>query len=336
MVVAISGMGISAKVLAEEYSDGILTSTQNDSESPLGVGDVIYSIASPETDYTAGLAWDGQYLWVSGAFSGMIYHFDPWTGDIINQFTGPNYKLRDLAWDGANLWVASWEPQNIYKLDPSNGSVIASFPAPFSGHPDGLSWDGDYLWVGEEEGKIYQVDPSTGLEVYSFSVPYEPGANPRGLAWDGSDIWAGYQTVGLIKKHDINTGDVLTSFGSPSGGVQQGLAWDGQYLWSTGGDNVIYQIDVEFQPPTTSIEGHIIDDNTGAPLDGALLIAINAATKEIIKARSDVDGYYEMPDVEPGIYWVICIKRGYRLGIKRGVEVIAGEATTADFNLIPR
>jgi parallel beta-helix repeat protein len=174
----------------------------------------------------------------------MIYRFDPRTGSVITSFSGPTNKLRDLAWDGSHLWVTSWNPRNIYKLDPSDGSVIDSFPAPFSDHPNGLSWDGEYLWVGEQEGKIYKVDPSTGTAVYSFSVPYEPSYNPRGLAWDGEDIWAGYQDVGLIKEHNITTGSVLTSFGSPSDDWQQGLAWDGQYLWSTGSDDMIYQIDV--------------------------------------------------------------------------------------------
>jgi hypothetical protein len=246
LLVAFSSV-VSSEQTPAEYIDGILVRTPQ-TGSVLAVGDVIYSVPSPTTGYTNGLAWDEEYLWVCDGFSGMIYRFDPWTGSVITSFSGPTSDLRDLAWDGSNLWVASWnfvpEPRRIYKLDPSDGSVIDSFPAPFSGHPVGLSWDGEYLWIGEEDGKIYKVDPSTGTVVYSFSVPYEDDSNPRGLAWDGEDIWAGYQSVGLIKEHDITTGSVLTSFGSPSGPYQQGLSWDGQYLWSTGGDNMIYQIDV--------------------------------------------------------------------------------------------
>jgi hypothetical protein len=219
------------------------------------VGEVVYSVPIPTVYYPCGLEWDGAALWITSAFSGMIYRFDPFTETILTSFAGPTNYLRDLAWDGASLWVASWNwPRSIYKLSPIDGSVITSFSAPFSGHPDGLTWDGHYLWIGEEDeigggedGKIYKVDPSNGQAVYSFSVDiefsYSPTGDPRGLAWDGEHIWAGYQDAGLIKKHDINTGEILVEFISPSRGHQQGLAWDGQYLWCTG-DNYLYRINV--------------------------------------------------------------------------------------------
>ncbi len=50
---------------------------------------------------------------------------------------------------------------------------------------------------------------------------------------------------------------------------------------------------------------------------------------------TDADGYYEIPDLEAGIYWVICIRKGYKPGIRK-VEVIAGEETTVDFKLKPK
>ena len=225
-----------------------------------GMGEVIYSVPSPVTGgwlpYTHGLAWDGAALWVTGAFDGMIYHFDPFTNTVLQSFHVPTLKLRDLAWDGTNLWVTHWNwPRSVYKLDPNDGSVITSFSPPFSGHPDGLAWDGDYLWIGEQNGKIYRVNASTGQAVYSFSVPLQPDtSNPKGLAWDGEHMWVGYQVTGLIKEHDITTGDVLTAFASPSGGYQQGLAWDGCHLWSTGGDNYIYQIDVRHPCMSATVE----------------------------------------------------------------------------------
>jgi hypothetical protein len=84
---------------------------------------------------------------------------------------------------------------------------------------------------------------------------------------------------------------------------------------------------------TGSINGTIID-LTGTPLR-ALVIAINSETKEKDKTVTDVDGYYEILNLEPGIYWVLCIKKGYKLGIKKA-EVVAGQPTTVDFQLIPK
>jgi hypothetical protein len=228
-------------------------------ESNTRIGEVVYSVPIPDVYYPCGLEWDGTALWVTSTFTGMIYRFDPFTETILTSFEGPTNYLRDLAWDGANLWVTSWNwPPNVYKLDPIDGSIMTAFPVPFSGHPNGLTWDGNYLWIGEEDeigggedAKIYKVDPSNGQAVYSFSVDiefsYNPTHDPRGLAWDGEHIWASYQDTGLIKKHDINTGEILVEFLSPFVSPLRrhpdGLAWDGQYLWSIC-DNYLYRINV--------------------------------------------------------------------------------------------
>jgi hypothetical protein len=223
------------------------------------IGEVVYSVPVPDVYYPCGLEWDGAALWITSAYMGMIYRFDPFTETILTSFEGPTNYLRDLAWDGVSLWVVSWNwPRNIYRLDPVDGSVMTSFPAPFSGHPNGLAWDGNYLWIGEEDelgggeaAKIYKVDPSNGQAVYSFSVDiefsYSPTYDPRGLAWDGEHIWASYQDTGLIKMHDINTGEILVEFIAPFTSPllrhPAGLAWDGQYLWGIV-ENYLYRINV--------------------------------------------------------------------------------------------
>ncbi|MBC8233442.1 right-handed parallel beta-helix repeat-containing protein [bacterium] len=78
-----------------------------------------------------------------------------------------------------------------------------------------------------------------------------------------------------------------------------------------------------------SINGHVIDFR-GFPL-GALVIAIKEPIKEKTLTESPT-GYYEIPNLEPGNYWVICIKKGYKNGIKQ-VEVEAGQVTTCNFLL---
>ncbi len=75
-----------------------------------------------------------------------------------------------------------------------------------------------------------------------------------------------------------------------------------------------------------------VADRTENPIKWALVIAINAETKEKAGTITDVDGYYEINDLEPGNYLVIGIKKGYKTGIRKA-EVIAGEATTVNFTL---
>ena len=87
-------------------------------------------------------------------------------------------------------------------------------------------------------------------------------------------------------------------------------------------------------PGTGSINGHVKDAVTEEPIPKAIVIAINAETKEKTIDITNADGYYEIPDLEQGIYLVLCIKKGYKPGIKK-VEVIAGEETPVPFELSP-
>jgi len=49
---------------------------------------------------------------------------------------------------------------------------------------------------------------------------------------------------------------------------------------------------------------------------------------------TDKNGYFEIPDLPAGTYWVICIKKGYKTGIKK-VEVPPGDVIIVDFTLTP-
>jgi len=83
----------------------------------------------------------------------------------------------------------------------------------------------------------------------------------------------------------------------------------------------------------TGIEGHVTDCQTGDPIESALIIAIQRPTR--FRTSTDVDGYYNISDLEPGDYWLICFIRGYKLYIGK-VEVKDGETTKHDFCMIPK
>jgi len=85
--------------------------------------------------------------------------------------------------------------------------------------------------------------------------------------------------------------------------------------------------------PPGSING-TVTDVTGKPLR-AFVIAINTETKEKGKAVTDVNGNYKIPDLKQGNYLVLCIKRGYKLGITRAF-VMADESTIVNFELVPK
>ena len=85
----------------------------------------------------------------------------------------------------------------------------------------------------------------------------------------------------------------------------------------------------------TAINGTVTDAETGNPIKSAIVIAVNADTKEKYIAVTNSEGYFEILGVPSGTYWVICIKKGYKAGIKR-VKVACGDTIVVDFKLSPK
>lgn len=81
---------------------------------------------------------------------------------------------------------------------------------------------------------------------------------------------------------------------------------------------------------TGSIEGTVIDGSTGEALPGANI----AVEGQNVGASSDQDGRYSISDIDPGVYTVQASFVGYEEGIEENVEVVAGETTVVDFELV--
>lgn len=305
------------------YIDGILVDPDGTEPVPAQDFVIIKSFPSNAPSYSMGLAFDGQYLWNDEAFSKWFARVDTASGNAVNTFTPANGN-RDMTFDGQYLWATDWQTYMVYKYDTSNCSILSSFNPPFSGHADGMAWDGNYLWVGEENGQIYQLD-TTGSLIKSIPSPNSSGYNPRGLAYDGEYLWVGAQTVGLIYQIDT-TGTVIASYSAPSGGLQQGLTYDGVYLWSTGGNNMIYQIDIS--PRVEEVDESVIDNifirsnpsvfsnrtriSFGIPTESEVRISIIDRTGRIAKnvvTQIFTPGNYQINwdrgNLPPGIYFAV-------------------------------
>jgi len=64
-----------------------------------------------------------------------------------------------------------------------------------------------------------------------------------------------------------------------------------------------------------AIYGHVTDCQTGDLIKWALIIAIQKPTK--VRTLTNREGYYEISDLEPGEWWLIGFKRGYKLHIAK-------------------
>jgi hypothetical protein len=86
-------------------------------------------------------------------------------------------------------------------------------------------------------------------------------------------------------------------------------------------------------PLPAILNGHVTDKNTGNPINRALVIALQKPTKKTTK--TDGSGFYEIKDLLPGDWLVLCWKRGYQFALKK-VTLAAGETKTVNFMLKPK
>jgi hypothetical protein len=117
------------------------------------------SIPNPGGDYSGGMTWDGEYLWVTRYYPNTqpnLFQVDVSTGTEKDTIPSQGLQPQGMAWDGTYLWNVQDDndddPELVWQLDPANGDTILSFPVPDTGgssgqSPRGLAWDGQYLWL---------------------------------------------------------------------------------------------------------------------------------------------------------------------------------------------
>ena len=152
-------------------------------------GSIYSSYQAPEIDppYHKGLAWDGDYVWISKA---------SWTGNWvmpISPFGGPITTPNDFPYDityyDGYIYEVDGAEGTVYKIDVSTGSTVDSFSGPdvTDDRFFGLANDGTYLYVGTygRDDRIYKYTFGGSL-VSSFAAPTD---HPLGLAYDGTYLW---------------------------------------------------------------------------------------------------------------------------------------------------
>ena len=200
-----------------------------------------------------GLAWDGEYIWMSDDSTDTIYKLDPQDGSVILSFPSPGPESKGMTSDTTYIWCLDDSLRHIYKLDKETGAALDSipFPAEVDYMPTadlpfyGVTWDGEYLWISFFAGwssKILRIDTNAGTVDRSFFCDAED------LAFDGVYLWnvdsqhGAYK--GFVKKRDIlfGFGNMIAWFRTP-GYYPTGLTYDGTYFWLTDcGDDSVYII----------------------------------------------------------------------------------------------
>jgi hypothetical protein len=214
---------------------------------PTSTGIFVEPFPAPEGTQPSGLAWDGNYLWMSSyMLKPGIYKLDPINGSVISVCTPPTASrggYGGLAFDGKYLLQHGYD-HGIYKLSTSDCSVISSIPSPENNISD-LAWDGQYIWTcGYPSQKIYKIDPGSGEVVTEFDVPPGIGqAQTAGLTYAGSSLWLSGNDNEILYEINPLDGQVISSK-SISISRPGSLTWDGNRFWIASFDEaMIYPVD---------------------------------------------------------------------------------------------
>ena len=90
-----------------------------------------------------------------------------------------------------------------------------------------------------------------------------------------------------------------------------------------------FSMDLLLAQSKSRINGLVIDKDTREPLAGVNIIVKGT----YFGASSDVDGFFLIPNVDPGEYELEISYIGYKVIIQTGVKVVSGESTNLDIKL---
>ncbi len=201
-------------------------------------GDIVNSYPTPKS-CPAGMATDGEYLYVVDSKTDMIYKLKPGTGEIISEITAPGYRPEGLTYDGKYLWVIDSEDEEIIQLDYETQVARKTIWCPAQS-PRGLAWDGQYLWLADSKAdQLLQISTEDGTTIKELK---SPSSNPTGLAYDGVYLWVSDRSADRIYMVWPETGEVILMFDSPDA-YAWGLAYrDGKLYCADYQSDSIYTI----------------------------------------------------------------------------------------------
>jgi outer membrane receptor for ferrienterochelin and colicin len=81
-----------------------------------------------------------------------------------------------------------------------------------------------------------------------------------------------------------------------------------------------------------SILGRVTDES-GAPLPGASVTALQTNTSQSRTVTTDSDGYYRIPEVRVGPYEITVTLSGFSTQVRKGVNILVGQQANIDFTL---
>lgn len=140
---------------------------------------------SPDPE-PAGIAFDGERLWVCGRRTRRIHLLDPATGEVGESMPSPGSDPTGLAWDGTRMWHTDARARRLHAIE--GGKVVREVQLAW--HPTGVAVTSEGLVIGERDSDGFRlVDPSTGKVQRRLDAP---ARGVQVLVADRGRIWCAH------------------------------------------------------------------------------------------------------------------------------------------------
>ena len=302
--------GLGGGIYCDNSSPTITNCTITDNTAgDVGAGGGIYidDHSSPTiTNCTISSNIAGDWSGFGGGISCYDYSSPTITNCIISDNFSPAYAGIDCGRSDPTITnctiTRNWSIYGAAGIHCSDSSPIIT---------NCIFWDDEY-------GEISLYGDSNPVVTYSDIQGGWPGegninANPLFVDPDNGD-------------YHLQAGSPCIDAGTPEGAPPTDI--DGN-LRDEFPDMGVY----EYEGVAPGSINGTVTDMAGNPIKWALVIAILGETRE--REFTDDEGYYKILALEPGTYWVLCLKKSYKLGIRK-VEVVTGYETTVNFRLKPK
>ena len=190
--------------------------------------------------YPAGLASDGNRLFVADWRAAKIHEISLVDGKVGQSWDAPTLKPHGLVWAEGKLFISDDHSGGIFAFDLERGIVDHTFEAPASSAA-GLAYADGTLYI-LAKGKIYRVFPDDGAILGYYDVPHR---SCRCLAHDGKYLWTSNRIKDELYMLDPGSGKVLAILDAP-GPYPAGIAWKDGHLWNVDfQDRKVYQLTIQ-------------------------------------------------------------------------------------------
>ncbi|MDX6768983.1 MAG: response regulator [Elusimicrobiota bacterium] len=186
--------------------------------------------------HPAGLAFDGESVWVVDWFSQSLYAHstkDAALGEV-RHLTAETPVSAHFA--GDSVWTIGADGTVARRMRDAKLTVLQRWPG-VARNPAGIVFDGLYLWTLDGRARrLYKRLPDPDLTV--AGVYRVPGVKPVGLAYDGKTLWTLDAADRSLRRHNLDRPDeavelVPLSVYGDGKEVPTGLAFDGTRFWTS-------------------------------------------------------------------------------------------------------